>query len=233
MSSRSGSWRRPKNWHRPNGREPKNKHIRRVACGHGTVSSPQWDRLQLSWLCWRECLDFDQNQNEARAEANFNQAEAQRLALEANCLLAAGGSSEQIALLSLRSMNTRYTDEGDAVLSAAARLDYPAKSYNQGSPVWSVEFSPDGKYILVGGDNKTVKLWDFQTGQELQRFIGHRARFSPDGKHVLTESFSEGVGMWDWSQGGKYIKLLRIRKYDPGCIRTMARLYGRILKIIR
>ncbi len=140
---------------------------------------------------------FRSNQNEARAEANFNQAEAQRLALEANRLLAAGGSSEQIALLSLRSMNTRYTDEGDAVLSAAARLDYPAKSYNQGSPVWSVEFSPDGKYILVGGDNKTVKLWDFQTGQELQRFIGHRARFSPDGKHVLTESFSEGVGMWD------------------------------------
>ena len=141
------------------------------------------------------------NQNEVRAEANFNQAEAQRLALEANRLLTAGGSSEQIALLSLRSMNTRYTPEGDAALAAAARLDYPVKSYNQAGPVWTATFSPDGKYILVGDDNGIVKLWDVQSGQELHRFTGNAAMFAPDGKYILTETFGKSIGMWDTATG--------------------------------
>jgi len=147
------------------------------------------------------------NRNAAQAESNFNRAEAQRLALEANRLLTAGGSSEQIALLSLRSMNTHYTPEGDAALAAAARLDYPVKSFNQAGPVWSVMFSPDGKYILVGDDNKTVKLWDMQSGQELRQFTGHKARFSPDGKYVLTETFFEGIQMWDADTGQEVYRI--------------------------
>lgn len=143
---------------------------------------------------------FRSNQNEARAEANFKQAEAQRLALEANRLLTSGGSSEQIALLSLRSMNTRYTPEGDAALAAAARLDYPVRSYNQGTSTWNAMFSPDGRYFLVGDDN-IVKLWDFQTGKEIRQFNGHKGWFFPDGKHIITYTFGENIGMWDATTG--------------------------------
>ncbi|HEY3310591.1 MAG TPA: BTAD domain-containing putative transcriptional regulator [Anaerolineales bacterium] len=141
------------------------------------------------------------NQNAVKAQSNFNRAESQRLALEANHLLTSGGSSEQIALLSLRSMNISYTPEGDAALAAAARLAYPLKSYNQAGPVWSAAFSPDGKYILVGDDNKTVKLWDSQTGQELRRFPGNKASFSPDGTRLLTQSFQEELAMWEIATG--------------------------------
>ena len=141
------------------------------------------------------------NRNAVQAETNFKQAEAQRLALEANCLLTTGGSSEQIALLSLQSMKTQYTLEGDAALAAAARLDYPVKTFNQAGPVWSATFSPDGMYILVGDDNKTVKLWDVQSGQELRRFPGHAAMFTKDGKHILTQSFGEDIRMWDAATG--------------------------------
>ena len=59
------------------------------------------------------------------AEANFRQAEAQRLAAEANKLLLSQGSPELIALLALRSMNTQYTPQGDSALTAASRLNYP------------------------------------------------------------------------------------------------------------
>ena len=142
--------------------------------------------------------------NAGQAETNFNRAEAQRLALEANRLLLSDGSSEQIALLSLRSMNTHYTPEGDAALAAAARLDYPVQSFTNTSEYWTVAFSPDGKYVLTGNYDDTAKLWDAQSGQELRRFTGHKdiidVYFSPDGKHMLTLSWDSirivGHSLW-------------------------------------
>jgi WD40 repeat protein/class 3 adenylate cyclase len=156
---------------------------------------------------------FRSNQNEARAEANFNQAEAQRLALEANRLLTSGGSSEQIALLSLRSMNTRYTPEGDAALAAAARLEYPVQSFTDTSTVWSAAFSPDGRYVLTGNNDNVAKLWDAQSGQEIREFTGHTkliedVHFSPDGREVLAGSFMDGtIILWDTATGKEIYRI--------------------------
>jgi membrane-associated protease RseP (regulator of RpoE activity) len=60
--------------------------------------------------------------------------------------------------------------------------------------VGSVAFSPDGRTALsAGGDDKTLKLWDTATGQELRTFTGHSDRvtsvaFSPDGGTALSGS---------------------------------------------
>jgi WD40 repeat protein len=59
------------------------------------------------------------------------------------------------------------------------------------SSVTSVAFSTDGKQVVSGSDDKTVRLWDAATGAPLQTLKGHTdsvrsVTFSPDGKVVNT-----------------------------------------------
>ena len=39
-----------------------------------------------------------------------------------------------------------------------------------GGEVISVAFSPDGKSIVSGSDDKLVKIWDSETGTEVSSF---------------------------------------------------------------
>jgi WD40 repeat protein len=57
--------------------------------------------------------------------------------------------------------------------------------------VVSVVFSPDGRRALSGSQDRTVRLWDVESGHELQRFEGHTGTvhgvaFSPDGRRALS-----------------------------------------------
>src|SRR5262249_48766716 len=60
-----------------------------------------------------------------------------------------------------------------------------------GTPVLSVAFSPDGKRIVSGSEDRTLKVWDAQTGQETRTLEGHTGivysvAFSPDGKRIAS-----------------------------------------------
>ena len=55
-------------------------------------------------------------------------------------------------------------------------------------------FSADGKRIVSGSDDKTVKVWDADTGQETLTLKGHAGvchsvAFSPDGKRIVSGSW--------------------------------------------
>jgi WD40 repeat protein len=80
-----------------------------------------------------------------------------------------------------------------------AEFDDPAR-------VNTVAFSPDGKYIVSGGQDNIARLWEVAGGQLVRTFVGHTfwiwsAHFSPDGKYLLTASQDRTARLWDANTG--------------------------------
>jgi WD40 repeat protein len=143
-----------------------------------------------------------------RANADFTRSDAQRLAAEASSLMQSASDPQLIALLSLRSINTQYTAEGAAALTAAASLPLPYKIFTgQTKGVYSVDFSPDGMYLLTGSYDGIARLFDARTGQEIRQFManeegrGVKAIFSPDGGTIYASSNDMSVWSWDLHTG--------------------------------
>ena len=79
----------------------------------------------------------------------------------------------------------------------------------------NVAFSPDYHRLATGGEENTVKIWDVETGKELQTLRGHNGdvytvAFSPDtdGRWVASAGEDCAVNVWD-SHTGKLIRSLR------------------------
>jgi|GEM_PF-2286844 len=81
------------------------------------------------------------------------------------------------------------------------------------SEVETVAFSPDGKRIVTGSSDNTARIWNAESGRELQLLRGHRdevnsAAFSPDGRRIVTGSSDNTARIWD-AESGRELQLLR------------------------
>ena len=70
------------------------------------------------------------------------------------------------------------------------------------SPLLAATFSPDGTRFVTGHRDKSVRVWDAATFEELVRLRGHksyvyRLAFSPDGSKLVSASGDKTVRVWD------------------------------------
>src|SRR3989442_1542183 len=75
--------------------------------------------------------------------------------------------------------------------------------------VYSLSVSPDGKRVLTSGADKTMRLWDADTGKCLRLIEGwskcvRSTAFSPDGKLILSDGGDDQcIRLWDAATGAE------------------------------
>ncbi|MDA7979917.1 MAG: WD40 repeat domain-containing protein [Pirellulales bacterium] len=71
------------------------------------------------------------------------------------------------------------------------------------APLEDIRFSPDGQLIATCGLDMTIRIWNAQTGEHLQRLEGEASRpfaFSPDGRYLVytaISGFRQEIRAWD------------------------------------
>lgn len=66
----------------------------------------------------------------------------------------------------------------------------------------TVKWSPDGKRLASGSADNTIKIFDIESGKEVQEFTGHQGSISdlswnPDGKKLASAAKDKTIKIWD------------------------------------
>jgi WD40 repeat protein/serine/threonine protein kinase len=74
------------------------------------------------------------------------------------------------------------------------------------SSVTSVAMSPDGRHIVSGSEDNTLRVWDLVTGRCLNTLQGHTGEVesvavSPDGRHIVSGSSDSTLRVWELGTG--------------------------------
>ena len=94
-------------------------------------------------------------------------------ALHSNpCLVS---SISHVFVLGVQIRTIGHTCEGECICTrdedGDLEIDDECPVTGHSGPVYSVAYSPDGKHIVSGSFDNTVKVWDSQTGTEVSHCV--------------------------------------------------------------
>ncbi len=137
------------------------------------------------------CLPLFEDQSDA--------VTAVALSPDGRCALAGCGQSV------IQKDNGRFVQSGAIHLWELATSRRLRTLEGHRGAVTSVCLSFDGRYVLSGSTDATVKLWEISSGQCLRTFAGHAdavtsVSFSADGRFALSGSADRTLRVWilDW-----------------------------------
>jgi WD40 repeat protein len=87
---------------------------------------------------------------------------------------------------------------------------------------WGLAVSRDGKRVIATHGDRTLRLFEVDTGKELQKFVGHTgevwaAGLSPDGKIAVTGALDRSVRVWDVETGKQLRAFVNVVDH-PRCL---------------
>jgi len=82
--------------------------------------------------------------------------------------------------------------------------------------IYAAVFSRDGKHVISGGTDGTIKIWDLSTGQAIKTLTGHTDAVdslaaTADGRYIVSASWDKTVRIWDFTTGSE-VKTIRGHK---------------------
>ena len=80
------------------------------------------------------------------------------------------------------------------------------------SYVQAAAFSPDGTFIVSASWDKTIKLWNADSGKEIRTITGHThyidfVGFNPNGSLIISASVDGTVRIWNTWKGSELTHL--------------------------
>ena len=159
--------------------------------------------LALAGVAYDKMREANDRKEEALARSLASQSEQMRDIT---------GSLTESVLLAIESLNHKETLEGSTALRRSLALQPRIIAELQhNSSVNAVAFSPDGRKVATASYDNTARLWDVETGKQIQRLEHdgsvYGVAFSPDGKKLATASSDSSARLWD-VRTGKQIQRL-------------------------